>query len=243
MNNNTIGNIKIICGKIQKKEKISNNDLIKYLYIPIEIINNDGFESIFQEIVNILDFNNDGTYDMHDIEYLLYEINKQNLGIFLSLIKLISKLLKLTTVMNNSIRITNSNIIHLIFKIIIYALLIPLTGNNTFNIWSTQSLSDNNKTNLDNLFHFFETLQIIILTSNDIQSFINSINYKNYFSYMGCSCIGKYKQIDSIQIDINNNMGKIDSNIKKHMINKKLKNELIVIKDNNDKLLSFVNKD
>jgi hypothetical protein len=232
-----ISNVKIILKKMKvltDTQHISKNELLQYLYIPIEISNSEDFNNIIENISNKLDLNNDGSYDYHDINYLLEELNKQNLGIFLSLISVCSDLLKLVTFLNSNLEIKQSNIVDLVFKLIVFFILIPLANNENFNNWANESY--NNTNNLDHLLTLFENIRIILITSTTVQNIINSIllNTKSIFAF----CL-PYSEDTNIKI-LNDNMIthiiKIDSKINKHINIKKIKKELDIIKNENKQL-------
>lgn len=183
------------------------------------LIFTDGFESLFDGIdITIVsknmsklslcfDLNGDGVLDTNDLLYL------KNLNI-ITISKIVNSAKYLLEIINSmtQVKFNNNHKTELIFRIIVYAYILPLTKNSEdFKLW----LRKNN--NKDLLIEGLNLIYTSMTTSRIIKNSLKKIDFSKIFS-----CFIKKNLIPNIfklEEKINLNIDDIHSNYK---INKKL---------------------
>ena len=216
------------------KDKFFSLDLILVTLINKETITkeniynlifNDGFETLFdgvddtiiskniEKISMCFDLNGDGHLDERDLEYL------KNLDI-VSILKIVNAVTYFIEIVKSltQIKLNTKQKIDLIYRIIVYSAILPLTKNlEKLRTWLKRS---NNK---ELLIAGLELIYNSLQSSDKVKSVVNKISLPNLFP-----CCFKKSNIVNLEEKINSNITNIHSEYK---INKKL--EIIEDKINN----------
>jgi len=186
------------------------------------LIFNDGFETIFDgvdmtivsknisKISMCFDLNSDGVLDSKDLEYL------KNLDV-LTILKIVNAAKYFLEIINSltQMRFNNNQKVDLIFRIIVYASILPLTKNSEeFKNWLRRN---NNK---DLLLEGLNLIYTSMSASTTIKNTLNKINFSKILCCFPCfHCFQKKPDIFKLEEKLNSNINDIHSNYK---INKKL---------------------
>jgi hypothetical protein len=172
-------------------------------------IDNKIIDENIQKISKCFDLNGDGTLDFKDLEYL------KNLDLS-SIIKIVNATRYFIEIIETlqEINFTAQQKINLVYRIIIYSVLLSLTNNvDNFKSW----LNDNN--NRQSLIDVLELINTTLTGSSQIINLFNKINFKKIFC-----CFTRENQttkVLNLQTRINTEMKDIHNN---YLVNRRLEN-------------------
>ena len=153
------------------------------------------------KIAKCLDLNGDGTYSIDDLEYLKNLDMVTILQMINAATYVVQLLRQITT--SKDVKLDNKGMIDLAFKVLMYAIFVPLAENSSgFREWAFR----NNNKNL--LVQTLETLYNVMCTSEDVANVVSSI-YKSFKKKCCYFCISKSKRQQTLNT--------LQSNVTEHV--------------------------
>jgi len=172
-------------------------------------IDNKIIDENVNKISKCFDLNGDGTLDIKDLEYL------KNLDLA-SIIKIVNATRYFIEILETlqEINFTTQQKINLVYRIIIYSILLSLTTNlDTFKSW----LNTNNNRQL--LIDILELINTTLTSSSQINNLFSKINFNKIFC-----CFKRENQTSKVlnlQTRINSEMKDLHNN---YLVNRRLEN-------------------
>lgn len=209
-----------------KNNNISVNSLQNILFNDKQVFTDKflysvEFKECISKLTNLFDFNNDGTLDVHDIEFL-----KQNVTNISFMINLVNSGISVANYVVNTFSnatFTKNDVLDVAMKIVMYSLFLPLVTVSSFKDWIGQHTFDQNKTNLDILFGIINTIYDYVNSSKTIANIANSFINK---ILAGSCCCKKSENIDTVASEtFDNSIQQLKLATQLHVLDKKINNQ------------------
>lgn len=203
-------NLKEVIQLMINRGSVTVDIVRKVLEIPQKIFEGTDAMSTLQKIAELLDVNGDKKYTSEDFILLNQQLQQGNLGLYLSMVSILSGLVH-TAAQLNKLNLTTDEIIELSIKLILYAILIPVMKCENIADWAKEiAVQSTGKSNLDCLFDLLEIIYTTLVNSQAVKNVVGKvINFIGTTCWLSC-CKSVTDKSDVITVQ---NMPKVEHEV------------------------------